>query len=171
MTFFKILLLDIICKYNKLHEILIMTKTFDLLRYKKLLNQEKKGEIPFFNSELIGFKRSIADQLLYDHKKKYFVLISKYLNRFISSYRFRSKLLEMYKKDTAKLSIILNNFQKLEIVTFTDTVKVKQVSDLISQIITLSSEYNETWDGTVKVMSESEFYDLIKNYYLQLENY
>ena len=77
----------------------------------------------------------------------------------------------MYKKDTAKLSIILNNFQKLEIVTFTDTVKVKQVSDLISQIITLSSEYNETWDGTVKVMSESEFYDLIKNYYLQLENY
>ena len=69
MTFFKILLLDIICKYNKLHEILIMTKTFDLLRYKKLLNQEKKGEIPFFNSELIGFKRSIADQLLYDHKK------------------------------------------------------------------------------------------------------
>ena len=37
------------------------------------------------------------------------------------------------------------------------------------EISTLCFEYDEVWDGTIEPMSESEFYALINNHYLQLK--
>lgn len=48
---------------------------------------------------------------------------------------------------------------------------LEKFSDLIGQISTLCFEYAEVWHGVMEPMSESEFYYLVNNYYLQLENF
>ena len=73
----------------------------------------------------------------------------------------------MKKYDSAKATIILENFQELEV--FTLAKDLEKFSDLISQISTLCFEYDELWDGTMKRMSESGFYYLVNNHYLQLQ--
>jgi hypothetical protein len=73
----------------------------------------------------------------------------------------------MKKDDSAKATIILENFQELEV--FTLAKDLEKFSDLISQISTLCLEFDEVWDGTMEPMSESEFYSLVNNHYLQFQ--
>lgn len=146
-----------------------MEKYFNLSRYKELLKLEENGKISFLDLELLSFKGSIAEQMCYNRKKDYFILIDEYLSRVITPYEFRSKFLQMEKEDSEKSTIILQDFQKLEL--FTLAKDLEQFSDLIGQISTLCFEYSELWDGTMEPMSESEFYYLVNNHYLQLRNF
>jgi len=73
----------------------------------------------------------------------------------------------MKKEDSAKATIILEDFQELEV--FTLAKDLENFSDLIDQISTLCLEYGEIWDGTIEPMSENEFYYLVNNHYLQLQ--
>lgn len=144
-----------------------MEKSFNLSRYKELLKLEANGDITFLDLELLSFKASVAQQMCYNRKKDYFLLIDEYLNRVIPPYEFRSKFLQIKKEDSKKSIIILEDFKKLE--GFTLAKNLEKFSDLISEISTLCFEYDEVWDGTMEPMSESEFYSLINNYYLQLQ--
>lgn len=143
-----------------------MEKYFNLSRYKELLKLEANGYITFLDLELLSFKVSVAQQICYNRKKDYFLLIDEYLSRVISPYEFRSKFLQMKKEDSKESTIILEDFKKLEV--FTLAKNLEKFSDLISEISTLCFEYDEVWDGTMELMSESEFYSLINHYYLQL---
>ncbi len=144
-----------------------MEKSFNLSRYKELLKLEANGDITFLDLELLSFKASVAQQMCYNRKKDYFLLIDEYLSRVIPPYEFRSKFLQMKKEDSKKSIIILEDFKKLEV--FTLAKNLEKLSDLLSEISTLCFEYDEVWDGTMEPMSESEFYSLINNYYLQLQ--
>ncbi len=146
-----------------------MEKDSNLSRYKELLKLEESGKISFLDFELLGFKATVAQQMCYNRKKDYFILIDKYLSRIIPPYEFRSKFLQMEKEDSEKSTIILEDFQELEV--FTLAKDLEKFSDLIRKISTLCFEYYEVWDGTMEPMSESEFYSLINNYYLQLGNF
>jgi hypothetical protein len=144
-----------------------MEKHFNLSRYKELLQLEKKGEISFLDLELVTYEASVAKQIWYNRKKDYFIVIHEYLSQIITPYEFRSKFLQMKKDDSAKATIILENFQELEV--FTLAKDLEKFSDLISQISTLCLEFDEVWDGTMEPMSESEFYSLVNNHYLQFQ--
>ena len=116
--------------------------------------------------ELVTYEASIAYQIGYNRKNDYFILIYNYLSQIITPYEFRSKFLQMRKNDSAKAETILKNFQELKV--FTIAKDLKKFSDLISQISTLCFEFDELWDGTMKSMSENEFYSLVNDQYLQL---
>ena len=146
-----------------------MEKYFNLSRYKELLKLQENGKISFFDLELLSLQASVAQQMYYNRKKDYFILIDQYLSRIIPPYEFRSKFLQMKKEDSNKSTIILEDFKKLEV--FTLAKDLEKFSDLINQISTLCFEYGEVWDGTMELMSESEFYCLVNNHYLQLENF
>jgi hypothetical protein len=62
----------------------------------------------------------------------------------------------MKREDSKKTTIILAE-------------DLEKFSDLINQISTICFEYDEIWDGAMQRMSESEFYDLVNNRYLQLQ--
>ncbi len=90
-----------------------MEKYFNLSRYKELLKLEENDKISFFSSlhlELLGFNASVGQQLCYNRKKDYFILIDKYLSRIIPPDEFRSKFLQMDKEDSEKATIILEDF-------------------------------------------------------------
>ena len=146
-----------------------MEKYFNLSRYKELLKLQENGKISFFDLELLSLQASVAQQMYYNRKKDYFILIDQYLSRIIPPYEFRSKFLQMEKKDSEKSTLILEDFQELEV--FTLAKDLEKFSDLIDQISTICFEYGEVWDGTMEPMSESEFYCLVNNHYLQLENF
>jgi hypothetical protein len=143
-----------------------MEKIFNLSRYKELINREKNGEISFLDLELLSYKASVSQQISYTRKKDYFTLIDGYLSGIIPPYKFRSKFLQMQKEDSNKSNLILENFQELEV--FTLAKDLENFSASIGEISTLCLEYSEVWDGSMEPMSESEFYYLINNHYLQL---
>ena len=65
----------------------------------------------------------------------------------------------METQDQKTAYTITRDFQKLEAFTLADDLE--DFSNLTIQISTLCLEYHETWDGTMKQMSESEFYSLV----------
>jgi hypothetical protein len=71
----------------------------------------------------------------------------------------------MEKHDSRTAYIILNDFQELEFFILADDLE--EFSELKRKISNLCFEYYEDWDG--KRMSESEFYNLVNNYYLQFQ--
>ena len=144
-----------------------MGKHFNLSRYKELLKLEESGKISFLDLELLSNGASIQSQMSYNRKENYFSLIDKYLGRTITPYEFRSKFLEMEKQDSEEAFIIKQDFRKLEVLTLADDLD--KFSDLIIEISTLCFEYDALWEETMERMSESEFYSLVNNHYLQLQ--
>lgn len=51
-----------------------MTKQFNLLRYKELLELEKNNKLPFLDLELLTYEASIESQICYNRKENYFSL-------------------------------------------------------------------------------------------------
>ena len=88
-----------------------MEKYFNLSRYKELLKLQENGKISFFDLELLSLKATVAQQMYYNRKKDYFILIDQYLSRIIPPYEFRSKFLQMEKEDSEKSTLILEDFQ------------------------------------------------------------
>lgn len=143
-----------------------MANQFNLERYKELLELEKSNKITFLDLELVTYEANIESQIYYNRKENYFSLMEKYLKGKIVGHEFRSKFLEMEKQDGKIAYIIQQDFQKLEVFTLADDLE--EFSDLIGEISTLCLEYDEIWDGTMKRMSESEFYSLLNKHYFQL---
>ena len=113
------------------------------------------------------YRASVEDEISYNRRKEYLILIDQYLSRIVSLYEFRSKFLQMKEEDSRKAVGILDDFQQLEVFLITKTSE--KFSDLIEKIKTLCFEYEAVGDETTIRMSESKFYDRIKDYYLQLQ--
>lgn len=147
-----------------------MTQKFNLIAYKKLLELVDNGKITFLDKnylKLLNHQALIYNQVKYDRKEDYFLLIQEYLTRGITLYEFQSKLKLITDEDDTTAKIILKDFQKLE--TFFLAQDLEKFSMLIDRISDLCTDYYEAWDGTAKPMSEDEFYDLVNSYYLQLQ--
>ena len=147
-----------------------MEKHLNLSRYKELLKLEESGKMEVFNEnflELLTYTASVVEQIKYNRKNDYFLLIHQYLSRVIPPYEFRVQFLQMEKEDSNKGAILLEDFQELEIFTLAEDLE--KFADLINQISTLCFEYAEIWDGTMERMSKDEFYYLVNNLYLQLQ--
>ena len=59
-----------------------MTKHFNLVRYKELLQLEESGKYSLLDEtflELLTYQASIGGQISYNQKENYFSLIEKYL--------------------------------------------------------------------------------------------
>lgn len=83
----------------------------------------------------------------------------------ITTEEFRSNFLEMENQDGRTAYIIQQDFRELEVFMVADDLG--EFSDWVTEISTLCFEYN--WDDGVGRMSESEFYSLVNDYYLQLQ--
>lgn len=147
-----------------------MKNNINLVRYKKLLKLEENGKISFLDEtflELLDFRTNIQNQIAYNRKEIYFLVIEKYLNGIITPQKFRSKFIEMEREDSKALDVIQQDFQKLEVFTFSKNLN--KFCDLKNKISILCMEYDEIFDGSLKPMSESEFYSLVNNQYSQLQ--
>jgi hypothetical protein len=82
--------------------------------------------------KLLKYQASIDQQITYDRKADYFLLIHEYLTRVITLYEFQSKLVEMEKEDSRKSNRILENFQELE--SFSLAEDLDKFSSLRSRI-------------------------------------
>ena len=71
----------------------------------------------------------------------------------------------MRRQDGKTAYIILQDFRKLEAFTLADDLS--EFSHWITEISTLCVEYD--WDEGGERMSESEFYSLVNDHYLQLQ--
>ena len=146
-----------------------MKKNIDLVRYKELLKLEADGNLSLLDDafyELLDFQSSIQNQISYNRKEIYFLLVEKYLNSLLTPTEFRSKFIELEHQDSRTLDIIKQDFRQLEV--FTLPKNLNKFSEFQDEILTLCSEYGEIWDGNIRPMSETEFYSLVKKQYLQL---
>ena len=146
-----------------------MTKTFDLLAYKKLLQMRDNGEISFLDNRLLTYQATVEQQITYNRKTNYFLLIDEYLTQIITPDKFRSSFISMIKKDAKEAATILKNFQELE--NFYLVEHINTFSDSIGEISTLCFDYDAVFDETIEPMSETEFYDLVNNCYCQLAEF
>jgi hypothetical protein len=122
-----------------------------------ILDRQKKKEV-------------VEHQMCYNRKKDYFLLIQDYLSRIISLDEFQSKFLQMEEEDSENGTRIREDFQELEGLTLAKDLEI--FSDLMNKISTLCLDYSKlgVGDGTLKRMSESEFYSLVNSHYLQLQD-
>lgn len=68
--------------------------------------------------ELLKYQTSVKQQIMYNRKNDYFLLINKYLNQLITPYEFQSKFLEMENENSMQAEKILQNFQQLSSFSF-----------------------------------------------------
>ena len=146
-----------------------MKKYFNLKRYKELLELEQSGKLSSFNDELVNLCTNVEKQIIYNRKNDYFKLIDNYLSQVISPHDFRIQLSEMTFQDARNANVILKDFQKLEV--FTLATDLEQFINLIFEIITLCKEYYEMWDDRTELMPEDEFYNLVSQYFFELEKF
>lgn len=147
----------------------MISKKFNLKRYQELIKLDESGKISLLDAnflELLDYSTSVSFQLTYDRRKDYFLLIEKYLNKTLSLIEFRTQFTEMRSEDSKKACMIRQNLEELEVFYLADDLE--EFSNLIGDISMLCLEYDETWDGTMKRMSESEFYSWLNKYYFQL---
>lgn len=147
-----------------------MKKKFNLSDYQKLLEMAENNKIVFLDDKfikLLEYKCSISDQIAYERRVTYFLLIDKYLNQSISIHELEHTLKEMKENDIQQRNIILNDFQKLE--NFYISKDAYTLSDLVSTIYQICCDNNISWDKNTKPMSDSELWHLINDCYLQLQ--
>nr|UXN44455.1 hypothetical protein [Navicula tsukamotoi] len=142
-----------------------MIKYFNLLDYKELHRLRENNQISPENEEkLSNYVIDVAGQVRYTRKIEYISLLKRYLEKKISPDEFRLKFLEMDKQDSEKTSILLADSQKLENLVIFD--ESKKFGYFTCDIFTLCIEFDLLLSDYDR-MSESEFYFLVKNYFLQ----
>jgi hypothetical protein len=75
---------------------------------------KNRGEIVFMDVnyfKLLKYQTSVGEQLIYDRKKDYYLIINNYLNRTLMLIEFRTQFLDMEKEDREKGYVILGNIQ------------------------------------------------------------
>lgn len=95
-------------------------------------------------------------------------MIDRYCNRQIGSIEFRSLFSLIEKEESAAINIIYDDIENFNFQLADDVLKI---SDLITEISILCSEFDEPYD-TDNEMAKAEilFYSLVKKHYLKLQN-
>lgn len=139
-----------------------MTKYFNLLSYKELLELDQDGKISIPDNnylELVSLKANVHRQIAYNRKEVYCSLVENYLNNLITPTYFRSKCREMTLQDLEIAYRILQDFEKLEVLTLSKNLN--QFHQPMDEISNLCMEY----DGDT---SESDFYSWVKSEFLKI---
>ena len=145
-----------------------MSKQFDFKRYQELvkLDEMEKGGLDLWSKdflELIELGASIRNQISHNRKDQYFSLVQKYLNGMLTVYEFQSNFLELEEEDRKTSDTIKQNSRELEVFMLAD--ELEEFSNWQNRISLLITEYDE-YDER---MSDDEFYSIIKDSYLQLQ--
>ena len=146
-----------------------MANYFNLSRYKELLNLKKNNKISFLDEdfmELLIYKSNVAEQISYDRKEAYFLLISKFLDRSITISDFNSQIKELQEQDNRKSKIILENFEELQAFSLASDLNI--FSNSIHYISEGCLDYYESFVD-LKPITKDELYDLVNKYYSQLQ--
>jgi len=153
-----------------------MNNSFNLTRYRKLIEKEtalanQKKSLFYENRseflELLNYQASVEQQIIYNRKNDYFLLIDKYLNQLITSFEFQIEFLKMEKQDDTKAKKIFQDYQQLS--GFSLVENLEEFSNLMGQISDLCQDIID-W-GYEDGLSKDEFYDSVNNLYLQLKKY
>jgi hypothetical protein len=124
-----------------------MAHIFNLSRYKKLLAKEtalvkKKKSLLTENRpeyfELLDSRASIEEQMNYNRRNDYFLLIDKYLNQLITPFDFQIEFLKLEKNDSRKA---LEDEEQLS--TFSLVDNLKEFSNLMGKIYDLCEDVFE----------------------------
>jgi hypothetical protein len=122
-----------------------MKITFDIERYKELLEKEKclvqqSTSLIFKNRdefiELLSYGADVMAQISYERKEKYYSLISEYIEKVVTPERFQSEPLKMGKEDSQAAGMIINDFKQLAI--FSVDLKAVEFSSLIGEMSEVS---------------------------------
>ena len=146
-----------------------MANYFNLSRYKELLNLKKNNKISFLDEdfmELLIYKSNVAEQISYDRKEAYFLLISKFLDRSITISDFNSQIKELQEQDNRKSKIVLKNFEELQAFPLASDLNI--FSNSIHYISEGCFDYYESFVD-LKPITKDELYDLVNKYYSQLQ--
>ena len=145
-----------------------MANYFNLSRYKELLNLKKNNKISFLDEdfmELLIYKSNVAEQISYDRKEAYFLLISKFLDRSITISDFNSQIKELQEQDNRKSKILLENSQELQ--TFPLASDLKIFSNSINNISEVCFDFYESFND-LESITKDELYDSVNKYYSEL---
>jgi len=151
-----------------------MNNSFNVTRYSELIEKEtalanKKKSLFYENRseylELLNYQASVEQQITYNRKNDYFLLINKYLNQLITPSEFRIEFLKMEKQDGTKAKKILQDFQQLSFFSLVENLE--EFSNLMGQISDLCLEVRELGYG--EGLSKDEFHHSVNNLYLQLK--
>lgn len=152
--------------YNLYNQLLMkMKKKFNLRRYNELMELKESGKLSLLDSnyfEWLDYSVSVSDQIIYEQKKDFFLLIDNYLNGSLSLLEFRAQFLEMDRENQKKGELILQNLQELK--GFYLAEDLETFSRLIARIRTVCEDYY-----VLEPMPETEFYSAVSNYYSQLQ--
>ena len=146
-----------------------MANYFNLSRYKELLNLKLNNKISFLDEdfmELLTYKSNVAEQISYDRKEAYFLLISKFLDRSITISDFNSQIKELQEQDNRKSKIVLKNFEELQAFPLASDLNI--FSNSIHYISEGCFDYYESFVD-LKPITKDELYDLVNKYYSQLQ--
>lgn len=150
-----------------------MDKLFNLTRYRKLIEKEnnlisQKKAFFYENKaeflELLDYQVIIEQQLDYNHKNDYFVLINGYLNKVITASEFKSKFLKLERQAGTEALQVSRNFQKLA--SFSIVQNAEPFSNLIDQIFDLYDIDQFDYEDR---LSDDELHQSLKNICLQLK--
>lgn len=142
-----------------------MSKKFNLKRYKELLKLNESDKISFMDPnffELLDYSTSISEQLRYERKKDYFLLVENYLDGTLSLMEFRTQFLKMEREDAQKGEMILQNLQELEVFYLAEDLE--KFSRLISNITGICADY-----FVLQPIPEADFYLAVHEYYSELQ--
>lgn len=153
-----------------------MNNIFNLSRYSKLIEKEtaliNQKKWLFYENysefiELLNYQASVEQQINYNRKNDYLLLIEKYLSHLITSSEFQNEFLEMEKQDATKADKILQDSQQLS--GFYLVENLEEFGNIVARISTLCQDIID-W-GYEDGLSKDEFYDSVNNLYLQLKKY
>ena len=94
-----------------------METSFNTQDYQKLLELKNSNEISLLDENFIKLEKyevSIQNQISYNRKMDYCLLISKFLNRNIEIHEFRSKIKDLNEQDYRKSRVVLQNLHDLQ---------------------------------------------------------
>ena len=146
-----------------------MENYFNLSKYQKLLKLKENNEISLSDEdfmELLKYEVYVQDQISYDRKDEYFLLIIKFLNRSLGIYNFESQMKELREQDNQKSKIVLENPQELQAFTLASDLKI--FSNSINNISEVCFDFYESFND-LESITKDELYDSVHKYYSELQ--
>jgi hypothetical protein len=154
-----------------------MKITFDIERYKKLLEKEKcfnqqTNSLNFEEYrnefiELLSYGARVQNQISYERRKEYSFLISQYMERVVTPETFQAELLEMKKEDSEASEMIIDDFKQLAI--FSVDLKAVEFSSLLKEISDVSMIAQEF--GPEEGISDQKFRKSVEKTFLQMQKF
>jgi hypothetical protein len=154
----------------------MMKITFDIERYKELLQKEEclnqqSSSLVLENRdefiELLSYGADVQNQISYQRKHEYYFLISQYIEKVFISSVFQWEFLKMEKEDGNAATIITNNFKQLAVFSVDlKAVKFSSLTDKIYDVCMLAIEFSPE-EG----ISEQQFHKCVEKIYFEMRKF